>query len=222
MAITVEDRTKHKYWENLKVDDIVRLSDKQAIEYSMKQGWGPDGVAYTVKNMKELDDLDSGVKVIYAEIEDQNEDVLYLFTKLVSGTDSDVRIYWMPNGPTGTRKDLIDSETVFMFQQPENEEDFDVRDLAYTTQIPYYDNDNNEIIYKLKGMGEQHYKCQETPAISDDDLIATLVEYITDEETDNPEMLLLEIGTTESEYGGVIELLLGASVDYNDIELLKK
>lgn len=217
MGITVADKTKHEYWTEVGRGDIVHLSDAQTLELD------PMGVDYKITSIRDLYEIDGKTKTRLVELEkaDDENEILYLFIKLVVGTEPDVRVYYVPDAPNGNRKDLVDSDNVFMFQQPEDEE-FEYTELEFSKSIPY-NVEGKEISYDMKGMGPWHAECKEDPRTCDDQLVTTIVEYAGDpKETQNPELLLLETGAPDNEYGGHIEFFLGAAISNNDIDILMK
>jgi hypothetical protein len=52
--------------------------------------------------------------------------------------------------------------------------------------------------------------------------LATVVEYSTTDKTDNPEMLILELGGEDGQQGGYIMMMLGCSVNAADVRVFKK
>ena len=78
-----------------------------------------------------------------------------------------------------------------------------------------------DIRYVQKPQGELQGTCLEDPVPSGETapLVATIVEYVTDQECDNPELLVTEIGAADDE-GGSITLLEGGPVNLAEVDII--
>ena len=81
---------------------------------------------------------------------------------------------------------------------------------------------NEDVAYRKKGQGEMYGNCTHDPAQAGiGRIMATLVEYSTDDSYDNPEMMILELGGEHSDEGGLISLMLGCGINLSDVDVLK-
>lgn len=239
-----------EFWLAIRKGDSIILSDKQAIEESLRRDLGADGMTHIVKSARHIRELNDLCQWVVLELDDDEQD-LFLFIKIVDD-DIDLRVIFPAAGFTpGNREDMIEEENLWLFQEPSDPDDFELMDLEYTKAVdwdaPFGGPIGDGIIqatYRQKSQGVlqgQVFCYPEESGIGDQ--IATVVELSTDErDVDNPEMLILETGevgaitiemdeedeaeevdetTTESESkGGYIEVFFGASIRSNEVEVL--
>jgi hypothetical protein len=204
------------FWRGLKAGDIVSLSDEKTLAERMKENKGPTPESYQVGSVLVVSndlfewrfaclDANKGIWLL-AKIAD---DIcsLYVFEEG----------QWVPT----TRKELVAEGTTFLFQQPENTEDFDPESLLYTTTI---NDDNSGIEYSIKPQGELHGKATWYPSKSGlDNQMATVVEYMSvsqdDKAAGNNELLLLEVGCRNA---GVIKLMKGRPLPDADVSVAQR
>lgn len=238
-----------EFWLGIRQGDSIVLSDRQAIEESLRRDQGADGMTYLVKSTTHVRELSSLCQWIFLELDDDQQDVR-LLVKIVDQEIDLLVIFPVDGFEPGNREDMIDREEFWLFQEPEDTEDFDLTTLEYTKGIdwdaPCDDSIGDGIIsttYAQKAQGELHGQVFCYPEESGiGDQIATIIEYTTDDEVDNPELLIIEVGevgtitievdeeedaedvdetTTESEAkGGYIEVFFGTPIRDNEVAVL--
>jgi hypothetical protein len=125
----------------------------------------------------------------------------------------------------GTRQDLVDRGALWLFQEPANPNRFDPADLRYTTTIrqnlPKPGGGDEEVVYELKGQGELQCKYTEQPPRSGmgQEGLATVVEYRTAQEVENPEFLILDIGEQRSSTS-YVQFFLGCPIKFSEVAIL--
>ncbi len=219
----MEEKENPQFWRELKPGSTISLNDAQALEDSMKTGLGVSARDYVVREIRSIVQLQGPVEWQLFNVED-GEERLWFLVKIVD-TDIALRVYFEAEEfHPGTRSELIDREMSWLFQEPENPDDFRWNELAYTEEIIQaleVEGEEKEVIFRIKPQGEQHGACTHEPRQSwPQVMMATVVEYSTAAACENPELLLLELGGEEGEEGGVITLLLGCDVRLSEVDVL--
>lgn len=218
------DKTSPEYWEQLKPGSIVTLSDEQAIKESMEAGNGPRGIDYTTKSVITVKEMDGLAQWLLFELEGTDQD-LWLMAKIVD-QDIALRVYYEPEEfEVGDRGDALDRGDYWLFQEPEDPDNFEPTDLSYTTEIQQSmetQAGERDVIFRRKSQGEMHGTCSCEPKMAGiDEMFATVVEYSGPEDYENPEVLLLETGKQDNPNGGCIRLMLGADITPADVDILE-
>lgn len=204
------DKHTSEYWKNIEEDSVITLSDEQALTQSLSSGEGVEGINYYVKNIMTLSlnkDIIWKFFIIRDEVDEQE---LWLLAKIVD-EDVEVKTYFeVPEFESGTRKDLIENDYCWLFQEPDNHNDFKYDHLKFSKDIIITSETGTEIAYKQKSQGELFGRFENT--------VFGIIEYKTEAETDNKELLLLEIG--DGEDGGFVRMLLGNNLNLAEIDVL--
>ena len=115
---------------------------------------------------------------------------------------------------------------MFLFKKPEDPDDFTCDDLEYAKHIGWdfpgdeEGDDDIHVDYNVK-VGELQASVAYDPYESGEkELLATVVEFDTGDETTCPEMLVLEIGHPENDEGGLIRLFFGNSIKPTEADVL--
>ena len=219
----MEEKESPRFWRELKPGSTISLNDVQALDDSMKTGLGPAARDHVVREIRSIKQLQGPVEWRLFNVEDGDERLWFL-VKIVD-PDVALRVYFEAEGfEPGTRSELIDREMSWLFQEPEDPDNFRCNELAYAEEIIQgleVEGEEKEIRFRIKPQGEQHGACTHEPRQSwPQVMMATVVEYATEEACANPELLLLELGGEESEEGGVITLLLGCDVRFSEVDVL--
>lgn len=145
-------------------------------------------------------------------------ETIYLCVKMVD-KNFDLRLCFMPDDfSLGDRQDHLNWDNKWLFQEPDDPDNLKFDELLYTTDFTRDEGDKKDISYTQKGQGELNGMVCETPQPSGCiDMIATIAEYNTDEQCNNPEAMFLEIGSAESSTGGCIKLLIGYPINAGEI-----
>lgn len=236
--MSVIDKEKLSHWDSVKLNDIIQLKDEQTISYLMEQGHEnlTHGADFTVKRKRKINSQDGNAEWLVIDIE--FADFLWYLVAKSNGSDFDLYIYYAPDGfVDGDRNDIINNSDWLMEVWEEGTE---LKDLPFASEIQQDEN----IIFKTNGPG--YGTCIEDGEKS----FATVVEYSTDAEEENPLMMALEFNQIEewedreeslavaahrdievevsvesgvniNEDSSYIMLLQGCSVTLNDVDVLR-
>ncbi len=220
-------------WGGITLDSVIMLSDQQAIQDSIKAGNGAVPRNYTVVGIRTIVEQRQMATWKLYRLNDSEQE-LWLMAKMVDGA-TDLRVYYaLPDDSfhPGNRRDLIERGDTWLFQQPADPQHFTYDALEYTYAITGPSEDGKPpVTFALKEQGVLNGAMTAEPPEPGivNPIFVTLAEYqAPDGATDNPELLLLEIGGVDIDgngdnpYGGLITLWQGAAMDENEIEVLKK
>jgi hypothetical protein len=222
------EKTSKKYWDSIKVGSIVQLDDQQTLEFLIEKGFEgiEHGADFEVKRIKDISEQDNLAiwRIIYIEFK---EILWYLVIKMIDG-ENQLRIYYQPDDfDCGNREDMINNYSEYLFKHIEDMDNCNLNDLEFADSIM-----DHEFEYTSEGV---FYGASVEDGKED---FATVVEYATDTECENPYLLVLELCNVETieQYdedddvcgsetdidfnNGFIMLLQGCDVNINDIEVL--
>lgn len=239
--------TKHdpEFWQAVRPGDIIALTDEQAIQDSLEKGLGAEGMQYEVKRVTRIRELNELCEWLLFDLDSEEE--LRLMVKIVDN-EIDIRIYFAAEEfRAGDRVDMLEQDCYWLFKEPEDPDNFDPVELQFTEELEWsvpLDNDGvvDNVLFQQKGFGELFGKVTITPAESGmDNLVASVVELVTNEDVPNPELLIMETGAvgsividydeeedketteeteTDSERrGGLIELFVGTPINLSEVEV---
>jgi len=215
------DKTDPKFWKSVKPDTTITLTDEQALRESVS------GQSYLVKEIIKISDLEKICEWLLFQMEgDGDIPDAWLMVKIV-GTAMGLRIYFEDDSfERGNRQDMIDTDRLWLFQEPEDE-DFECCDLQYAQHVGWdfpgdeEGDDDVHVDYNIKGGGELQGRITfDPPQDNQRDLIATVVEFDTSDDTTCPEMLFIEIGKADLDDGGLIRMMFGNSVRPEEVDIL--
>ena len=215
------------FWQDIRPGNIVVLSDAQALVEAVRQGLdGTGGLNYEVKRVLRVKALNDLAEWVLLNLEGADE--VWLMVK-IAGQEVDLRIYFeVPEFPAGNRADLIAEEMYWLFEDPGPDWHAQYNDLKFTDTIDIDQNPGDQgaptqTRYHQKPFGTQYGGCSELPKGPGEDVFpAAVVEYLTADPTDNPELLILELGGEDDPNGGYIQMMLGCPVDPSDVKVFKK
>jgi hypothetical protein len=215
------------FWQDIKPASVVVLNDAQAMVEALKQGLDADGgLNYNVKRILRLGELNRLAEWLMLKLEGADE--VWLMVKIV-GQEVDLRIYFeVPEFVTGNRADMIANQMYWLFEDPGPNWQSTYHDLRYINiinidQAAPGGGPATKTSYQQKPFGELYARCSEQPKPPEsDEYLATVVEYSATDKTDNPEMLILELGGEDGQQGGYIMMMLGCSVNAADVRVFKK
>jgi hypothetical protein len=215
------------FWEDIKPGSVVVVNDAQAMLEALKRGLDAEGgVNYEIKRVLRLKELNSLATWILLKLEGIDE--IWFMVKIV-GREVDHRIYFeVPEFTPGNRADMIAREMYWLFEDPGPDWQEAYNDLKYSGIInidtdPGGQGQATKTTYQQKPFGEMHSRCSELPKQpASDEYLATLVEYSSADGTDNPELLILELGGEEAQEGGYIMMMLGCAASTADLRVFKK
>jgi len=215
------------FWDDLRPGSIVVLSDAQALVEAVRQGLdGAGGLNYEVKRVLRVKALSDLAEWILLWLEGADE---VWFMVKIADRQIDLRIYFeVPEFPAGNRADLIADQMLWLFEEPGPDWHDQYNELRFTDiitidQAPDGQGRPAQTCYRQKPFGAQYGGCTEMPKGPGVDVSpATLVEYLSAEPTDNPELLILELGGEDDPNGGYIRMMLGCAIDPSDLKVFKK
>jgi len=221
----MSDKQNEEYWNRIEPGSIVTLDDSQAIEDSMKKGAGVKGIDYDVKSIRTIRHETGLCTWIMLELGGEEQDI-WLMIKIVDA-DIDVRAYFeVPEFPSGDRADILERGCEWVFVEPEDANDFDLAELEFaqeiTQSVAIKEGESEEVTFSIKEQGVLFGEATHCPELEgvEDVMFIAVAEYITETECENPELLILEMGGQDSERGGFITLMLGAPVNFSEIEVM--
>lgn len=190
-----------KFWKQLKIGDIIGLQDKQAIEDQMKEGKELGETDYEVRCIKTFKvDGELGRLAEYLLIElVQGEETIFLSVKIVDDHIY-LRVFFeVEEFEQGNRVDMLENDCEWIFEEPEDTEDFNFTDLEYAKSI-VQKVDEEEVEFTLLPQGELSGECTSNPKESGiGDVFMTLAEYSTDVDCGNPYLLIIEEEVVQSD-----------------------
>ncbi len=233
------NKEKMSYWENTKIGDLIQLSDEQTISFLMDNGCEnlDHGADFEVTRKRIITAQNSSSSWLLIDI--SLKDFLWYVIVKSTGAEVDVKVCYMPDNFTeGNRQDLLNNDLHWIFEQPDDKDDFDLAELPFSSTI---EEDEGAVVFSTEG--SEYGECRE----GGDRSFATVVEYVTQSDIENPEMIIFEFNNveewsnteeSEEDYDGDVEveetngvdidqessfivLLQGCMVNLNDIKLLK-
>lgn len=225
----LEDKRDPAYWRAIKPDTTLTLTDEQALRESVS------GENYLVKRITKIREKSGICEWLLFELEGQGETFdAWLMAKLVD-QEVDLRVLFEDEGfESGDRNDMIEQDNLFLFQAPEDPDNFTCEDLVYAKSIgwDFTNGDGGEgsggdgnvhVDYNVKIgelQGDVLFCPRRVPNIGQSELLATVVEFDTSDETTCPELLVLEIGNPENDGGGLIRLFFGNNIKPTEVDVL--
>ena len=218
-SMTPASRKKLADWTNFPPGSFITLNDDQTRAESQRRGKGFEGIRYAVQKIGTAEDMDGLANWVLIYLNDGMQPIL-LMVKEVDG-QIDTRTYFAHEGFQPARREaLLDRGDFWLFEPPLDENHYVPADLKYTAEINV-STETSEVIYVRKAQGERQADYTERPAASGmTEMLATLVEYSTSDATENPELLILEVGTAGRKTGEVL-LFLGCAVRESEIDILR-
>lgn len=208
------DKTKIEFWRLLEVGHFITLKDEQTINQCMEEGKGVSGIEYQITEKQHYKETNGLVEWLVFVLKDSDDGYLFLIVKSV---ESDVELYvgYSIDGFTpGTRKHLISNGFQFVFNEPDDLNNFEYNELTYAGSIQV-DMDTTTILYVMRPQGTLYAEYADNGNL---DSFGTVTEYSTDSQIDNPYMYIFEVGLSDD--GGFIDIYLASMITPNDIEII--
>ncbi len=222
------DKDSPRFWRDIRPGSTVTLSDEQSIADSMKRGEGVKGMDYIVESVLKIRQEDGLAEWLLLKLDDEEQDV-YLAVKIVDN-DFSLLIYFEPvEFPPGNRRDIVERGDTWIFQEPDNPDDFEYDELEFVSEIIWNvdveeegEVVEREITYRIKGQGVLYGSSTHDPTQAGlVRIMAAVVEYTADKDCANPELMLLELGGEHGEEGGLISMLVGCRINKTEVDVLK-
>ena len=201
--------------EKIKVGDIVNLSDEDSLKLSMSEGKGVTPKEYIIQKITKVKDSRG---LASWELLHLNENDIIMIKKV--DHNFDVYFHTYTGLPTGNRKQQIDAGFNWLFQAPENENDYHIIDLKYSTDVIETKSTGESVKYDIKPQGELSGFATIDPALSGvGELVGTIVEYAN---ADGRQALITEIWELNNLDGGLITLYSGKQIPAKDVDFIQK
>ena len=209
----------YNLWLKAKVGDFVQVSDQQAIEHSMKNGTGIDGLNYRIKEILEFKEARQLCSWVFCELEDE-EDQLYLVAKNIDDELTIILYYVEPEIEPGSRRELLDEGFDFLFNEFDTKPS-NLDDLEFSSEIFVNNEDENgesfESSFRQKRQGALF--AESTTKVKTA-LKSCVVEYRTMDEIENPEMMIYESWVANGQGCEAVSFLRGSELATSEVELM--
>lgn len=214
-----------KYWQSVTLGSQVILTDQAAIEASMNDKRGMEGMQYTIDNITSITEFNNLCSWIVYRIVNPKQ-ILFLVVKII-GEEAELRVFYNPESiPSGNRADMINAEMFFMFANANDSSLNNLLKLKYVQEINWtfdFGSGPYQVLFTQKGGLELTGKASlNPPAFQGETIIATISEYSTKEVCAESEMMILEVGNVKSKQGGLINFLVGNKINEFELEVVCK
>lgn len=212
-------------WKNLKPGSQVILKDARSLQANV------NGVPYEVVRTIEIPEDRRLMTWVFIELTGPTDETRWLMVKVVDN-NMDIRIYHRPEKfNAGNRADFIGRNERWIFQKPEDPDNYSLNDLVYTMDFEWDGFAYHKKAQHVQGADMAGEPCERPRPTGDfPQQLATVAEYIADEWVEvegkgkakpkNPEAVLLEIGPADDDNGGLIWLLIGRTLEVGDVDVL--
>lgn len=194
----------------------VKLSDRLSLDASIKAGNGFKPLVRVVVDSVGIADRKVGVQWRIVDLGDEELVVLKfpIGESPIAGEIRHLRGLKDDTFVEGNRRDMIDAGRLWLFQQPDDPENFRLNELHYTDDIVFTDDaTGEETVFHKKAQGEIITR-------TTNGRVAVVVEYEAQTPNPTPEMMLVELGGEGTEDGGLIRLMIGAKVSGAEISVI--
>jgi len=194
---------------------IVTLCDEETLKESLSAGKGIKPIEYYIQKTSSI--VEGNGLATWHILHLTESKILVI--KCVDAA-FDTFIYEDTQLPIGNRQDLIDNDCQWLFQAPQDTNNFNVIELKYSCDIKETKDNGEEITYYMKRQGELTGHVHVSPVLSGVSvLLGTVVEY---ESEDGRQAIITEIGNIENNNGGLITLYTGRKIPTKDIDIITK
>lgn len=222
------DKDNPEFWREIIPGSTITLTDTQAIDDSVRKGGGVSGTDYMVESVWKIMHKDRFAEWLLFKLDDEEQE-LWLIAKIVD-REVDLAVFFEPDEfRPGNRRDLVEQGDTWLFNEPDNPEDFEYDELEFVNEIIWEvesgegeDLREMEVSYRMKGQRVLYGYCTHDPIQSGlGRIMASVIEYRTDADYDNSELMLLELGGEHSREGGLITMLIGCPINFSEVDVLK-
>jgi hypothetical protein len=233
------DKTTLAYWEQIQRGDLIQLSDEQTIADLMEDGCQniEHGADFEVTRIRKISAQQGSARWLIFDISLSSFQWVVVVKSV--GVGLDVKVCYTPDDfNDGSRQDMMDNDCLWLFENRDNIDSSTLSELTFASCIE----EGEDTIYSTNG--SEFGECREY----DEKSFATITEYLTESDVENPELIILEFnnieewsnseeqededdfeeisvehssGVTIDEENSFITFLQGCRVDLNDIKLLK-
>jgi len=195
-----KDKTNPKIWEKkITLGKTVFLKDEKTLEENKMQN-----LECTITQIQRIKETEGRTKWIMLTLDDGDPqgDYIYMLAVISGKTVETFILREPPKFESGNREDMMDGKK-WIFARPEDLDNFDPDDpeqvnaLNFTTEIPSEEISGTKGITYTQIFDESYGECTEDG--SDEKMVATVAQYRADEDCDNPELFVVEIGAVAAE-----------------------
>ncbi len=214
---------KPEFWRSIRPGSSISLTDRLAIEDSMERDEGVKGRDYVIERIRDIHQDENFAQWLMFKLDNPDQE-LWLMAKIV---DQHVKllVYYEPEEfHPGDRKDLLNRGDYWLFDEPDNPDDFFPDELNYTNEIVWtieIDTVDHDVAYRMKGQRVLYGLSTHRPKMEGlEGAMTAVVEYTTKDDKKNPELLILEMGGETGNRGGFITAMFGIEIGFSEIEVL--
>lgn len=224
-----------EFWRKIAArrDAIIQIKDVQAYEDAMKNCRGVTLEDRTIGAINCYRHVDLNAKWIFFMLPGE-QDLVLMVRVVENEADAYVLYDKFPDGEDvltfGNREDIVNRGDLFIFEPPENEEDFVFAELAWTPEFSQgMELPNGETImadYVQEEMGTQYTELSTNPPTSVEGALCGITEFHTEADVDDPHFVIVEEGidwdsetNTGKVQGGCCSFYLGCQISMSDIEV---
>jgi hypothetical protein len=214
-----------RFWRNLKPGSTIILTDEQTLQDMIETGESiSTGRDYHVEEVWRIRESRDVAEWQFFRIRSpHDEDATWLLIKS-AGEQLSAGMYFEADGfQSGTRRELLDRNFYWVFNEPRDRSSFQLLDLNYASHLYFnleLDGEIREVEFAKLGNLEFHGHVSIDPPQRDmEKMIGTVAEYETMLPVPNPRVLFFEAGLP-SQDGGFIRMLQGAGIRLSDLEVL--
>ena len=225
---TMLDKDNPSFWRDILPGSTVTINDEQAIADSIERGEGVSGRDYLVESIWKIRQEEGLAEWLLFKLDDDEQEV-FLVAKIVDRS-IDLYVFFEPDEfEPGNRRDIVDREDLWVFEEPKDFEDFSFDELEFVHEFRWIvdagdedDSGEKEIEFRLKAQGILYGSCTRDPVQSGiDRMMASVAEFSTTDDYENPEVMIIELGGEKSDEGGLISLMVGCPIRTAEVEVLK-
>lgn len=219
----LDDKRDPTYWRAIKPATSLTLTDEQALREDVS------GQHYIVKTVTKLREKSGVCEWLLFEIIGQDDAPNSWLMVKIAGEELSLRVFFEdPDFESGNRLDMLEEDNRWLFQEPDDPDDFSASELVYAKHVGWdfpgeeEGDDDIHVDYNVKtGELQADVSCDPRET-REDELLATVVEYDTSDPTTCPELLVLEIGNIKNsvDEGGYIRLFFGNDIKPTEVDVL--
>jgi hypothetical protein len=202
------DLSKSKIWQELKKHDIISVSDTQTLSKLLADGKGVEEIDLVIEDIQVFK-AENDIEYRFFEFSESDPNIVIV--TICVDEDAILRAYFVSDDPSpATRSNVLNvQECGWLFEPPDDEDNFIIDELAYRGQFDQADDTakSGHVVYNQDG-------AMLTGTLDGD--FASLQEWLADDGV-NPRVILLEVGEAD----GFMTLYQGYDVGTNDLNVLR-
>jgi len=211
------DKTSPNFWRNIRKGAFLELSDEETLLESMEDSQGADGVTFELLEDPQHIVIEDVCEFYIYNLEAKSKTDIILIATII-GDDVELKAYFEDADivQADDRKGHVDRGDFWIFEEPEDVDDFEITDLEFAQKIEFDDS-----TYEMKRLGTMHGSFN-----GEDGMMASIAEYTLteqseDNETNNSELMVYEYGDVDDEDGGYLSVLFGYTINLTEVDILQ-